>query len=265
MGKVIYKPTGAAKEYARWACNLYNGCPHACNYCYCKRGVLGSVLGKDIPTLKKQAGKDEKEAFATFGKELKKYKEQIKADGESLFFSFSTDPMCNDELELTMRCVRECISNGVPVQILTKATEWVYDKSIPDLLTEWRKYIRVGFTLTGHDELEPGAPSNNERIKAMHILFNHTGIKEFASIEPVVDFKSSLQMIHYTLNCCPEYRIGLMSGVSKEKQYDPNECEKFTQKVSKLQREVGFKLVWKNSIKDYYTKHLPLHNMFECQ
>lgn len=263
MGKVIYQPKGAAKEYARWACNLYNGCPHGCEYCYCKRGFLGHTLGKDIPLLKKGAGKDFREAFRTFYKELHKYEEQIKADGESLFFSFSTDPMCDEEVGLTMQCVQECIIEKVPVQILTKATKWRENLDYIEQLKVWRNYITIGFTLTGHDELEPNAPTNSERIKAMHILFNHTGIKEFASIEPIVDFKSSLRMIQSTIDCCPEYRIGLMSGIDKEKQYNPQECEKFVRRVTELQNAVGFKLVWKNSIKEYYTKHLPLHKMFE--
>lgn len=264
MGKVIYQPTGAAREYARWACNLYNGCPHGCSYCYCKRGVMANVIGKDVPTLKAGAGKDTKEAFRTFYKELHKYEEQIKAEGESLFFSFSTDPMCDAEVDLTMQCVQECVIEKVPVQILTKATAWIDNEDYLAQLREWRKFVTIGFTLTGHDELEPNAPTNEERIRAMHRLFNYPNvIRQFASIEPVVDFKSSIRMIQYTYDCCPEFRIGLMSGVDKDKQYDLNECERFVKRVTNFQREIGFKLVWKNSIKEYYTKHLPLHIMFE--
>lgn len=28
--KCIYQPSGAAREYGAWACNLYNGCTHQC-------------------------------------------------------------------------------------------------------------------------------------------------------------------------------------------------------------------------------------------
>ena len=31
--KPIYKPKGAAGEYAEYACNLYDGCTHGCTYC----------------------------------------------------------------------------------------------------------------------------------------------------------------------------------------------------------------------------------------
>ena len=32
--KIIYKPRGAAKEYAALALNIYRGCTHGCRYCY---------------------------------------------------------------------------------------------------------------------------------------------------------------------------------------------------------------------------------------
>lgn len=51
-GKAIYKPAGKAREYAEWACNLFVGCSNDCSYCYCKRGALGSVMGRPQATLK---------------------------------------------------------------------------------------------------------------------------------------------------------------------------------------------------------------------
>ena len=30
----IYIPSGKAREYSPYACNLYLGCSHACEYCY---------------------------------------------------------------------------------------------------------------------------------------------------------------------------------------------------------------------------------------
>ena len=45
--------SGKAGEYARWACNLHVGCSNDCDYCYCKRGVLGSAMGAPRTTLKK--------------------------------------------------------------------------------------------------------------------------------------------------------------------------------------------------------------------
>ena len=32
--EIIYRPSGAAAEYAELACNLYRGCTFGCRYCY---------------------------------------------------------------------------------------------------------------------------------------------------------------------------------------------------------------------------------------
>ena len=32
--KIIYKPSGKAKEYANLAINLYKACTHGCRYCF---------------------------------------------------------------------------------------------------------------------------------------------------------------------------------------------------------------------------------------
>ena len=39
-GKAIYEPSGKAAEYSNWACNLYNGCPHSCTYCFNDHNIM---------------------------------------------------------------------------------------------------------------------------------------------------------------------------------------------------------------------------------
>ena len=68
--KAIYKPKGAAAEYAEWACNFYVGCSNLCNYCYCKKGRGAKILGGDKPTLKKCFLGSEEHAIQVFGGEL---------------------------------------------------------------------------------------------------------------------------------------------------------------------------------------------------
>ena len=74
-----------------------------------------------------------------------------------------------------------------------------------------KRKIAFGFTLTGHDELEPGANTNAERIEAMKKLHD-AGFKTFASIEPVINFKDSLEMINKACFYCDLFKIGLESG-----------------------------------------------------
>lgn len=273
----IYQPHGAAREYGAWACNLYNGCSHHCDYCYCKCGVFAHTIGVGKPVLKKQLGETENDAYKTFVKELRLYRDAILEAGDGLFFSFSTDPMLREEIDLTMRCVQECVIAQVPVLILTKTTWWIQGKeawwthgteddtndktegTYLECLCEWRKYITIGVTLTGHDELEPDAPTNAERITLLHHLLM-CGIRTFVSLEPVVDFESSLKMIHASLHYTAEYRIGLMSPVGKQ-HYDWRQCDKFIDEVTTLSNTYGFIVKWKNSIRKFYESGLPLSKL----
>ena len=219
--KAIYMPNGKAGEYAKYACNFYVGCSNNCTYCYCKKGVLGHAMGKPVAQLKK-CFKDEKHALNIFRNELNTYIKELKKHG--LFFSFTTDPMLPETRELHFKAIDYALSKGVPCQILTKCTDFIYRFPL-----EWRVYeyyrnkLAFGFTLTGCDELEPGASTNGERIDAMKYLHG-LGFKTFASIEPIIDLKKSAQMIGNTFGWCDLYKIGLLTG---QKDYSPEEVKLF--------------------------------------
>jgi len=221
-GKAIYKPAGKAKEYAEWACNFYVGCSSECTYCYLKQGRGAKILGGNIPTLKK-CFKDEEDAIEIFEKELLKNLDEIREDG--IFFSFSTDPAIKETFGMTVRAINTCMEYYVPVTILTKSKltaftmfNWVnkiYHNNYKNLVT-------VGITLTRHDELEPNADTNQERITGLSSCYN-AGFKTFVSIEPIIDFPSSKKMIEETVDVCNMYKIGINKGQS----YDKYEAVKF--------------------------------------
>ncbi|MGV8136509.1 MAG: hypothetical protein AB2L20_14970 [Mangrovibacterium sp.] len=214
-GKAIYQPSGKAAEYSAWACNFYVGCSNGCEYCYCKKGILAGAMGMDTPQLKK-CFTDEKYALEVFTKELIQNANEIRKHG--LFFTFTSDPFLPETTLLTQQAIRVCDQIDVPVKILTKCTDWV-DTMLNELennLTIWnilprKNMIAFGFTLTGHDELEPGASTNAERIEAMRKLHD-AGFKTWASIEPIIDLYSSYRMMLESLDCCDLYKIGLESG-----------------------------------------------------
>ncbi len=249
----IYRPNGAAAEYSTWACNLYNGCSHTCVYCYCKRGVFGHTLGKDVPEVKTQLGGNPDKAYSLFCQELNKYHDQIIADG-GLFFSFSTDPMLREEIDLTMRCVLYALENKVPVSILTKATWWVRVDWIIGSLWQYRDILRLGFTFTGHDEMEPGAPSNVSRQTAL-IYLHKMQFRTFASMEPIIDFVSSLAVIRTIATDCNEFRIGLLSPFRKDR-YKPEHCSRFILAVDTIAKEHGFVVYWKQSVRRYVNDYV---------
>lgn len=215
-GKAIYNPSGKAGEYSYWACNFYVGCSNGCTYCYLKKGRGANILGGDKPTLKK-CFKNESHALEIFSKELLLNVDEIKKDG--LFFSFTTDPMIKGTFKLTFEAIKICQSLNVPVKILTKSVI-----GIPQIMVcEFNKdLISYGFTLTGHDELEPNASTNDYRIHAMKTL-SELGFKTFASIEPIIDFNSSKKMIDHISGFCDLIKVGLESG----KKYDYKEANSF--------------------------------------
>lgn len=243
-GKAIYNPSGKAGEYSYWACNFYTGCSNDCSYCYCKRGVMSSVWSTE-PKLKKGLVNNET-ALEIFKSELLSNIEQLKEHG--LFFSFTTDPMLESTYWLTMSAVNICLANEVPVKILTKCTRKVlsvfFGNSVyKDYYKEKKHLIAIGFTLTGHDELEPNASPNEERIEVMKMLHDE-GFKTFASIEPIVDFDSSLKMIQQTATFCNLFKIGLMGN----KKYQTDMMKLFFENVCSLASINGFKVYLKDSL-----------------
>ncbi|MCR5504067.1 MAG: hypothetical protein K6E94_00575 [Elusimicrobiaceae bacterium] len=242
-GKAIYNPKGKAGEYAPWACNFYTGCSNDCEYCYCKRGVLSHVWDNK-PHLKK-CFKDERKALEIFEKELVANLEALKAT--SLFFTFSSDPFLPGVKSTYWAAAACALSHGVRVQFLTKRADFVNDHFLIRNAI-WKTHLAFGFTLTGCDGKEPGASTNQERIEAMRIL-HERGFKTFASIEPIVDFDSSLRMIKETIGFCDLYKIGLMSGV-KNDYYDDEDVRGFIWRLAEYYCDYRNKIYIKQSIRD---------------
>lgn len=213
-GKAIYTTKGAAREYGRVGCNFYVGCPHSCEYCYLKRGAPSKQLGGNVVQLKK-CFKDEGDALEVFCKEARKHFEILKKTG--VFFSFTTDPMIPETRDLTLSALNMLIYSDVPVKILTKDATFVdYERFRLNFKDNvFKEMVSIGFTLTGHDEMEPNACSNLERINAMRIL-HKVGFRTWASIEPVIDWQHSNMVVEMSLDCCDHYKIGLRSGVKKD-------------------------------------------------
>ena len=245
MSKAIYMPKGKAGEYAKYACNFYIGCSNDCEYCYCKRGLLGHAMGAPKATLKKCF--DGHSPYGVFVRELHENFVQLRKHG--LFFSFTTDPLLPETQDLTNAAVLYAVNQGVPCKILTKRADF----KVLDSFYYFRHLIAYGFTLTGCDDKEPHASTNAERIAKMKELY-HRGFKTFASIEPVIDLWESEYMIKQTLGICDLYKIGLLSG---KKSYTRFSINGFVDIVNNnimnysCQNHVDIKVYWKDSILDY--------------
>lgn len=239
-------PKGKAGEYAKYACNFYVGCSNDCDYCYCKRGLLGHAMGAPTPTLKK-CFKDEDDALKVFEHELVANLQELQNHG--LFFTFTSDPLLPETEGLTWAAIDTCIDYDVPVKLLTKRADF----DVSSYYDIHRDSIAFGFTLTGCDDKEPHASSNAERIAKMKELY-HRGFKTFASIEPVIDLWESEYMIKQTLGICDLYMIGLLSG---KKRYTRFGINGFVDIVNNnimnysYQHHVDIKVYWKDSVLDY--------------
>lgn len=250
-GKAIYSPKGKAGEYAKYACNFYVGCSNDCEYCYCKRGVLGHAMGKPQATLKK-CFKDEEHAFEVFRKEVKNNLEELRKHG--LFFTFTSDPFLEETRKLTIVSVGYAVSFGIPCKILTKRADFIDYLPGEWFFNEWYKSrIAFGFTLTGIDELEPGASTNAERIAAMKLL-RIADFRTFASIEPIINLNESGEMITKALGHCDLFKIGLLSG---KKNYTRKDVLNFVNNINQIIREhnryneVDIKVYWKDSVPEF--------------
>lgn len=205
---------------------------------------MSGTLGGTIVRLKAQL-KDETTAYEIFCKELLKFKNDIIRDG-ALHFNFVSDPCLPETIELNWKCIEYALSHGVPVQVLTKRADWLNHPAVQKALG-YLDLLTVGFSLTGCDDLEPGASPNDQRIWAMQVLHN-AGVKTWASIEPIVDPVKSFEMIERTIEFCDHYKIGILSG---KKSYTPKDICRLAFKVNALHPKSVY---WKESLREFVMK-----------
>lgn len=246
-------PKGKAGEYSKYACNFYKGCSNGCTYCYLKKGVLANELGADKPVLK-SCFKNRQDAIKKFLNDLFEKRGDVKADikKHGIFFTFTSDPCLPETMDLNFSAIYQALQFEVPVQILTKCTEWI-DTTLGKHILNHAKaktLLSVGFTLTGCDDIEPNASPNMERIKAMKRI-HEMGILTWASIEPIIDLEASRWCISETLGFCDEYKIGLLSG---KRNYTKEDVADFVKSVEPALRESGAKVYWKESVRKFIGK-----------
>ena len=282
-GALIYQPQGAAGEYAKWAINLYHGCSNGCTYCYNRRGVLSHVFG-DKPELAapivkardKNINRYMKEnnltahdaipqkvirdttavsALSIVAKDIIRIGEDVIREDGGIFFSFTCDPFDPDiDMDILRMIVFVLSDRKIPATILTKNIDWLENDKWKDFLEPDADYpddllrdLTIGFTITGKDELEPGAPSTEKRIEALRKLHDEYKIKTFVSLEPIIDLHSASEVIKKTYKITDEIRIGAQSPIKKDR-YDPNEFVGFIVAVKNLARDLDCRFMVKDSM-----------------
>lgn len=179
MSGPIYKPSGRAGEYAKYALNIYNGCSHGCTYCFapsiCRKDKVSFTEIKPTKNV------------------LNRLREQLKNDdtfkGESVHLCFLCDPYPRGyDNELTDEIIDMLHEAGTHVQILTKAGKEIENRLLRTLNNE----DSFGVTITCSEKLrqkaEPFAAPVEERLALLHsVKTNIPDIHTWVSLEPVYE------------------------------------------------------------------------------
>jgi DNA repair photolyase len=199
--KIIYQPSGRAKEYADYALNLYNSCNFGCKYCY-----VPCVLRKD------------RQEFHNGRRVRDDVLKKVEHDapfmrGMKVLLCFTCDPYqkLNDELQLTRKVMEIFNRYGVNWAVLTKSGP----KAINDFCL-YKTGDSFGCTLTFNtfsDSVywEPEAATPLGRIGVLKTA-HQAGIKTWASMEPVIDPVQTLELIEETHGYVDLYKVGKLNS-----------------------------------------------------
>ncbi len=244
----IYRPKGAAAEYADYAINIYTGCANGCTYCYAPR-----ILRKS------------REAFARDVRVRPGLMDALDAqlssgafEGKTVHLCFTCDPYPAGHAARPTRDVIEVLKRaGCHVQVLTKnPTASMRDWGCLDE-GDW-----IGTTFTGADPWDAGDPSDpsdvpylrheplaeneHSRYKALKAA-KGAGLRTWASCEPVIDPAAICGLVAKDGKDNPIdlFKIGKLNHARSDIDWAA-----FGQKVESLCRRLGRSYVIKGSLRE---------------
>ena len=213
MSRVIYEPSGRAKEYCDFACNLYRGCSHGCTYCYAPAILRKTGLTRDDffdhPAVRPGVlRKLELDAPDYAGREVQ--------------LCFTCDPYqpLDEELGVTREAIRILKDNDVIVRVLTKGgrrAERDFDLLVPGV--DWH-----GQTLTYNDadqsaEDETMAASPRDRLITLENA-KKLGLRTWVSMEPVKAPAQVLELIEVSKDYVDVYKLGKWNHDERAEEID---------------------------------------------
>ena len=212
---IVYEPTGAAREYAKLALNIYKGCTHGCIYCY-----NNGRFGKKGDFFK--GAKPKSDVVRNVIADCRQLKDCYGESCPEIHLTFLGDAYQSAErsLGLTRSIIRQTISFDLPFTILTKSAS--IERDI-DLLAPYRKF-RAGFSFTTVNQeeasqWEPGTGPIQERINAL-FKFKARSVKTWVSLEPVMSVESTIKTILKLHPRVDFYRIGALNHMDPPEPID---------------------------------------------
>jgi len=211
MSNIIYIPRGKAREYSPYALNIYTGCDHNCKYCYVKT----------MPYYKKVSNEEIKPRENILEKLEKQLKKQEIT--EQVLLCFVGDPYCraDTQYQTTREILKILLKYDIPTAILSKGGKRILRDM--DLFKKFKK-IKIGASLTLIDPkdslyYEPGASLPSERMETLRII-HEENIKTWASFEPVIKPKITLELLELTKGYIDQYKVGKMNHYQLPYQID---------------------------------------------
>ena len=204
---IIYEPTGRALEYSPLAANLYQGCAHACTYCFGPANARKTREEFHNPDYIKPR----EDILYHLEKDAKGYA----GDTRPILLSFITDPYqpLEKDMNITREALKILMANDLTVTILTKGGTWglLRDKDLLQMnpANSWA----VSLTCSNPEvsnKLEPFAAPPEERIDSLKIA-HELGINTWVSFEPVLYPKEVYRLLDKTYPFVDHYKVGKLN------------------------------------------------------
>ena len=204
----IYTPRGAAREYAKLACNVYQGCSHGCSYCF----------GPNVTHKEKDAFLQAKDRGPDFLERVDKDAKLLAQQGVTgqVHLCFTTDPyqILDTEKRITRKVIQILHKYNFSVAILTKGgTSALRDLDLftpVDAMAATMTFALVTDTM----KEEPGAAYPQDRWNALK-KFHEAGIPTWISCEPVLDPSQTLYLIEVMQKDVDHVKVGKLNHDAK--------------------------------------------------
>lgn len=210
--QALYQPSGAAREYSEWACNIYRGCQHGCQYCYapaCLKMDRSEFHSAALP----RPG-----ILEALTLDCQKLRGKIE---DRVLLCFTSDPYqpIESQYRFARQAIRRIKEAGLNFQVLTKGgTRAAEDFALyqdGDAFATTLTFIEDQQSL----QWEPGAALPSDRIAAIKTA-HESGITTWASLEPVIDPAQSLEIIKRTADIVDQFRVGKWNHDARAKSID---------------------------------------------
>lgn len=160
---------------SKYVLHPYTGCGHRCLYCYASSYIRDFFNPRPKRGLVDRLSRDL----------------ELLPAGSIVEMSTSSDPYTppEDSLLMSRGAISEILRRGHRLLITTKSSLVFRDL---DLLARYKDRVAVAITITTLDHrvaavLEPGAPSPEERLRAIRLL-SRSGIPTLVRLDPIVPY-----------------------------------------------------------------------------